>query len=470
MRMRAATVTDDAASQFDAVLKALPSDLRFVVRPSVELQANKLGVTPRAAKSRFDDFRPRNRLTIRGDAVSDGRELVILQLTQEVRNAFFEHGSGVGQNASDADTPIELRLIGVGPSTELPLLDKVAQITASELGVDLTESSYSSRRFDELKQDGRESPSEPSSEELVAIAALRDQATRQLAIAIKSAGGLLVGDLQKQLSRSSVGEAETVNRVLTEAGLITGETVVVCGKSSAQTARVPSREILEHLATQGLKCACGRAVDEERIEEAVTITQLGRDLLDKSRWMTLLLVHELEQLGIPLGRILIEQDIGGDEMDCIADISGDIVFFELKDKMFNLGNAYSFAAKIGIIQPTYPVVLTSEKVGHDAREHFERAGTRRGPSYVAEPRKVRYIEGLDSLTKALQDLVTEIYLEDARARFSEVLELSVMDPMSALSEIAERPPAELPSTPPSRPRRSTAKRSPGDVAAGAKKR
>jgi hypothetical protein len=68
----------------------------------------------------------------------------------------------------------------------------------------------------------------------------------------------------------------------------------------------------------------------------------------------------------------------------------------LKDKEFNLGGAYSFGAKIGIIGPAHPVIISSEKIGGDAKEHFERA--KLAGSKGMRDRKVqhpiRYIEGL----------------------------------------------------------------------------
>jgi hypothetical protein len=86
------------------------------------------------------------------------------------------------------------------------------------------------------------------------------------------------------------------------------------------------------MSAQGVKCACGRAIAEERIEEALNITDLGRALLDGNRWLTLLLLQELQHVGVPLDQTLVEQQMGGDEVDCLANISGELVFFELKTK------------------------------------------------------------------------------------------------------------------------------------------
>jgi len=86
-------------------------------------------------------------------------------------------------------------------------------------------------------------------------------------------------------------------------------------------------------------------------------------LLDKSRWLSILVYNELIQSGIDPDRVLIEAALGGDEVDCVADISGEVALFELKDKEFNLREAYSFGAKVGIIKPRHAVVVTSSHIG-----------------------------------------------------------------------------------------------------------
>lgn len=72
--------------------------------------------------------------------------------------------------------------------------------------------------------------------------------------------------------------------------------------------------------------------------------------------MAVLLLEELRQVGIPHDHILFEQQIGGDELDVIVNISEELVLFELKGKEFSLGNAYSFGSKIGIVRPNHSVI------------------------------------------------------------------------------------------------------------------
>jgi hypothetical protein len=280
----------------------------------------------------------------------------------------------------------------------------------------------------------------------------RDRTVQILAVSIKTSGGLLVRDLPKQLPAEARDRTDNIQKSLLSHGLIDAEIVVVCTKTQAQTARAPSREVLERLSKQGLKCACGRPIADERIEEALTITDLGRSLLDGNRWLILLLVEELQQVGVPLDRILTEQQVGGDEIDCLADISGELAFFELKDKDFNLGNAYSFGAKIGIIRPDHPVILSTQRIGGDAREHFERARlarrSRSGEYYLSEeePAEIHYIEGLNCLPEGIQALASTIYARDARRILNRVLPLASLDSGSLIAAIEGRRAPEPAST------------------------
>ena len=244
-------------------------------------------------------------------------------------------------------------------------------------------------------------------------------------------------DLARQLPQEERTRTDDLREALTTSGLIDSKIVVICSKTQGQTARAPSREILEELSAKGLKCACGRPITTERVEEALTLSDRARNMLDKSRWLTVVLVQSLLRFGIPLDHILVEQAVGGDEIDCLANISGELVLFELKDKEFNLGNAYSFGAKIGILQPTRAVIVSTEHVGGDAKEHFKRAQlaetSRSRPHYGEGPAtEIQYIEGIGNLTERLDEVLGEIFDVDARRIVSEVLPLAFPDPTAVI--------------------------------------
>jgi hypothetical protein len=150
---------------------------------------------------------------------------------------------------------------------------------------------------------------------------------------------------------------------------------------------------------------------------------------------------EFEDLGIPTDSLLVEQTIGSDEMDCFADVSGELCLFELKDKEFSLGSAYSFGAKIGIHHPSHAVVVTTAGVGNDAKEHFKKAqplkdlddfGFRRQSS------NIQYIEGIETLREDLRNLVDGIHMSDAAKILKRALPYAAMDGDSVVGALRAR--------------------------------
>jgi hypothetical protein len=155
-----------------------------------------------------------------------------------------------------------------------------------------------------------------------------------------------------------------------------------------------------------------------------------------------LLVKELVNIGVDLKTILVDQTIGGDEVDCISDIDGELVFFELKDKVFSLGNAYSCSAKIRILKPNISVIITTAHVGRDAREHLQRAelaeGQGRSASRSMEYPAIRYIEGLTNLRRELEEIVSQIHSQNATQLLSLIWPASMFDPAGIVQSLEER--------------------------------
>ena len=128
-------------------------------------------------------------------------------------------------------------------------------------------------------------------------------------------------------------------------------------------------------------------------------------------------------------------------MDCIADIGGELVLFQVKDKDFNLGDAYAFGAKVGMIRPEHSVVVSTERIGADAREHFDRAHRSRRPEAWhgdASRPAVRYIEGLETLGSNIEELAASIYQGDALRFLRRVLPLAGLKPQPLIQAMEQR--------------------------------
>lgn len=51
--------------------------------------------------------------------------------------------------------------------------------------------------------------------------------------------------------------------------------MVTCGRNGQQIARAPEAELIEKMSQAGVKCVCGKPIARERLEEALTITDMG---------------------------------------------------------------------------------------------------------------------------------------------------------------------------------------------------
>ena len=339
-------------------------------------------------------------------------------------------------------------LYGIGNREVTGPLREIGKLISDEFGIEFADYSYSNPKFVELKAEGRPAPPEPSPSEAAAARALADGAVRQAARGIASAGGLLRSDLPKHLDSSD--QADEVEGVLKAKGLIEVDLVVTCKSRSTQVARFPSREALEQMASDGLKCACGRDILDESIDEALSITAAGRKMLAGSYWMTVLVVLELQALGVELEKMLAEQVSGGDEMDFFVDVSGELILMELKDKEFSLGSAYSFGSKMGIYQPGVPVIITTAYVGKDARDHFEQAAMARQSASrrfsEADPAdaEIEYVEGLDSLPRQLDEIVGRIYEQDAVQILNRLLPSAAASGASVIDSFKDQPADPIP--------------------------
>jgi hypothetical protein len=446
---RATEVPPDALTRLREALDALPDDYQPILGPARDLQAKVMGVASAGLGQGRTAGRyaaPYDEVVVFGEVlVKDG---AVLGVTSSVRgqSRYRPTPDGIVTIVSPDEAPAEVIAFSLTTTADAEPLEKMVEILGQRSGVEFATYRYGSRRFREMTEEGVKSPAAPTADELRASRLLADKALRGLAIAVKSSGGLLVSDAAKQLPSEAGADSAALIAKLQEAGLVDTEVVVICSKTNSQVARAASRKALERGGSSGITCACGKPLKEERIEEALTVTPMARSLLDGSRWMSVLLVDELVALGVPLDRILIEQQVGGFEMDCFADVSGELTFFELKDKEFSLGNAYSFGAKVAVSRPDHRVIITTEYVGNDAKEHFERAeqAERQGPSYEvdqAEPPRLTYIEGIDSLHDGLEELVSEIFAQDGMRLLRGVLPLASLEPQAFVAALRERAPA-----------------------------
>lgn len=318
-------------------------------------------------------------------------------------------------------------------------LDLVSTAARTAFKIEMADVFPRSEKFESLRSEVSAEDLPYDSDSVVAARALAGRPARVLAISVKSSRGLLTKDVAKIANTKDPSE---LIEQLVRSGVVVRDVVVVCGITQVQVARVPDKTSLPKLAKTGLRCACGKPIDQESSDDLLTVTDLGTLLLDKSRWMSILVREELVKLGVRREDILLECQLGTDEIDCIALIAGRVAIFELKDKEFSTGNAYSFSAKISLIDPDFSLIVTTDKVAADVKGRFSRVKrdprTSRVSHAADEAASIQYVEG-DDFRSGLRRAVSEIYQIDARSTLQGALSAVALDAASVLNAMANQP-------------------------------
>src|SRR5260370_2396187 len=90
--------------------------------------------------------------------------------------------------------------------------------------------------------------------------------------------------------------------------------------------------------------------------------------------------------------------------DIVLDLSGDLVLVQLKDREFNLADAYAFNAKISRIKAAEGVIVSNEGLSGDAKKLVqEELGPQR--ARITDPFRISFVEGVQGLEHELGRVV-----------------------------------------------------------------
>jgi hypothetical protein len=446
--MRQGEVTSKATARFEELLDRLREKWPALVRPVQELQSAQFklehkdltwGPATSADFGRFADVATPDA----GEIFAVAGGLLVVSLTRQRaggRVEFRTDGEGNLVPTSKRQGPrLVVSANALTHEGAAGLLDEVTALATEVLGVTMDVWKYPSAAFDAIRKEAVTEDLPGDAEYLRVARAVLDRSARTLAVAVKSSRGLLARDAQRHVAEGV--DPKKALEALVNAGVVSRDVVVVCTSSGAQVARVPDEESLDALASAGLRCACGKPINEELPERLYTTTSTGALLLDKSRWMSILVRQKLVEIGVPEEDILLECQVGSDEIDCVALVSGELAILELKDKEFSVGNAYSFGAKISILNPAHAVVVTTESVASDVKSHFNRTrASERGGRYGAaanDRQLLHYVEGAHFLDE-LEPFVEAVFIKDGKRMLDAALALGVARSESIVSALETR--------------------------------
>ncbi len=146
------------------------------------------------------------------------------------------------------------------------------------------------------------------------------------------------------------------------------------------------------------------------------MSELGKRMTRKSHWMTVAVTSRLVEIGVPIEGILWNISEGGDEVDLVVDVVGDLWLFELKDREFGAGDAHPFNYRQVRYKAAKAVVITTEKVSPDARRVFQEL-SREGRGQRSNP---IYVEGLENTEPVLTQEIEAAYRRQAARKLIRV--------------------------------------------------
>lgn len=228
-----------------------------------------------------------------------------------------------------------------------------------------------------------------------AASLLNDRATKGYALSLRTSGGLLEKDLNQGVDPAEQRDTRLTNRLI-DAGLCEREFVVICRKTSRQVNRARDRESLDRAVASGVRCSCGQPLTEEIVEVLLSPTPLTQRMLDKSHWMSVIVVEELAKAGIPPDRVLLNVVEGSNETDMMIDLDGALAVAELKDDEFSLGHAFPLGGRIAMYHPDFTMILSSKHVSREVAEYFQKTGP---------DTEILYANGIEEIHSAIDRMV-----------------------------------------------------------------
>ncbi len=213
---------------------------------------------------------------------------------------------------------------------------------------------------------------------------------------------------------------------LLERGLVRKEFLVLCRQDSRTLCTIETREELEGESGQKFHCSvCGRSFSKELIQEIYAPTARAKEMLNGSHWMTVWVTSILSRSGIPLSEMSWGATAGEDEIDIVAKVQDQTIFFELKDRVFGLGDAYPFTARVQRYGANAGVIITMEEIAEEAQK-FLREQAR------SLERKIYTISGEDEVRKNVPSILGELARTAVIDSFRRGFVRSALDPTPIL--------------------------------------
>lgn len=227
---------------------------------------------------------------------------------------------------------------------------------------------------------------------------LSDKRKREILREVSKVRKARIGDV-------STEDNELIIDELVAADLLRKEYLIECKKDSHTIISADDLESVRKLQSSGKCPDCSRRLSEEKITEILAISDAGKSLMDSSKWMEIWISKMIVDMGVPAEDIFCGVTIGSDEIDIIFKTGGNMVFMELKDREFGLGDAYPFSLRVNRYGAHEGVIVTMDSVGEEVNKFL--VEQRRGESI-----SISCLEG-DEIASKLREKIERLKVYEA---------------------------------------------------------
>lgn len=203
---------------------------------------------------------------------------------------------------------------------------------------------------------------------------------------------------------------------LEKLGIISKRKIVQCTKNNRVLTEIKDLNSFNMTILENMICPnCGKSYTNEDVDDVISVTEYGRKLLTESLWMTILVTSSLVKKGVNSDDIVWSLTEDSDEIDIAICQGNEMIVFELKDKPFDIGNAYPLSSRRIKFNADKAVIITTSTVAKEVKKHFE--DLHNSQLKTSQSRYLRfgdsaeipiYIEGLNNIDNKLDKVLSYI--------------------------------------------------------------
>lgn len=258
----------------------------------------------------------------------------------------------------------------------------------------------------------------PDARERAAAAELEVSSAQKLLGQVQATGSIFLNKLTSTLAPAERTATETMVARFEELGLATRDFAVLCKKTGQQILRVSSRAAIEDSSQKTFKCfICGNPVSEESLDEIITVTDFGRNLLASDHWLVVRVIAALETIGIPSSAVRVHE-AAGQAPTFFFDFNEGLVQLVLANRRLTLDDAHLVSAQVAAYKVTQVLVIATDGVSQLMRRHLQAAS----PNVVFD-----FVDALHGLEVALGAVLAKREKLAVKRAFENFAELTTVN-------------------------------------------